>query len=261
MDWLVTSIRSSSCWKGGGHHHHWYKETDKRNQRVSSIIVSRTPAPCVCVWFIHRTFACIRVYARRPSFLYFPNWIALSAFRSLTLSSSHQGPTDSPAVPMSHTPARLRTSRTLTLRRSSPGGSRKNCIHTRAIRWTPPSFYATLFRAYLWPVSPSPRHPKKSKQLSFQNSFEICLSWVLASSSPSALTTPDAVSDTQSPFCGRFARENFKLKIKKNKKRWASRSQSEIYCSQHAIAAGVDDAKWFNRGFFLCVTREPKGTG
>jgi hypothetical protein len=102
----------------------------------------------MCV--IHPPDFCIRVYARRPSFLYFPNWIALSAFRSLTLSSSHQGPTDSPAVPMSHTPARLRTSFTLTPRRSSPGGSRKNCIHTRAIRWTPPSFYATLFRAYLW---------------------------------------------------------------------------------------------------------------
>jgi hypothetical protein len=95
-----------------------------------------------CQGLPHRVYVCdssagllyTRVYARRPSFLYFPNWIALSAFRSLTLSSSHQGPTDSPAVPMSHTPARLRTSFTLTPRRSSPGGSRKNCIHTRAIR-------------------------------------------------------------------------------------------------------------------------------
>jgi hypothetical protein len=163
----------------------------------------------MCV--IHPPDFCIRVYARRPSFLYFPNWIALSAFRSLTLSSSHQGPTDSPAVPMSHTPARLRTSLTLTPRRSSPGGSRKNCIHTRAIRWTPPIFLCDIIpRISLALVSPSPRHPKKSKQLSFQNSFEICLSWILASSSPSALTTPDAVSNTQSPFCGRFARENFK---------------------------------------------------
>lgn len=85
-------------------------------------------------------------------------------------------------------------------------------LHTHSsYTLNPPIFLCDIIpRISLALVSPSPRHPKKSKQLSFQNSFEICLSWVLASSSPSALTTPDAVSDTRSPFCGRFARENFK---------------------------------------------------
>lgn len=119
-----------------------------REIRVSSIIVSRTPAPCVCVWFIRRTFVYAYTHVAR-AFFFLLNWIALSAFRSLTLSSSHQGPTDNPAVPMSHTPARLRTSLTLTPRRSTAREDREKIACTVELYAEPPHLFMRHYSAHI----------------------------------------------------------------------------------------------------------------
>lgn len=109
-----------------------------------------------CQGLPHRVYVCDSsaglLYTRirtSPELFFLLNWIALSAFRSLTLSSSHQGPTDSPAVPMSHTPARLRTSLTLTPRRSTAREDREKIACTLELYAEPPHLFMRHYSAHI----------------------------------------------------------------------------------------------------------------